>query len=406
MKQTIMALITAGVLLGTLTAVEDSALKTKAERIHAEAIVIDTHSDTPYRMRDPQWNFMERHDQGHMDYPRIREGGLDAVFLAVYMGEQKPEEPGVAVKKALLQIDHIRSTVEHNPDELGLALTANDIRRLAAEDRVAMLIGIEGGHIIDNSLDVLRCYHRLGARYMTLTHSFHHDWADSSGIGDEVSPGKGGLTDFGKEVVIEMNRLGMMVDISHVSDETFWDVIETSTAPVLATHSGARAVNDHPRNVSDEMIKALAKHGGAVQVVFFPGFLDPEFTRKNGEAKRRRAPREAEIRKQYADDTEAMRKALRALRKEIPTEGTPLSVLIDHIDHIIDLVGPDHVGLGADWDGVWYMVDGLEDCSKISSITYELLKRGHSEETVKKVLGGNLLRIMEEAERTADRMQS
>jgi membrane dipeptidase len=406
MKKAIMTLVTAGVLLSTLTAGEERDLKAEARRIHAEAIVIDTHSDTPMRMRDPEWNFMERHDSGHMDYPRIREGGLDAVFLAVYMGKQNPEEPGIAVKKALLQIDHIRSAVERNPGELALALTANDIRRIAAEDRVAVLIGVEGGHIIDNSLDVLRCYHRLGVRYMTLTHSFHHDWADSSGIGDEVPGGKGGLTDFGRDVVREMNRLGMMVDISHVSDDTFWHVIETSEAPVLATHSGARAVCDHPRNLNDDMIKALAKNGGAVQVVFFPGFLDPDFTRKNEEAKKKRAPREAEIRERLKDDPDAMRRELRALRLEIPTEGTPLSVLIDHIEHIIRLVGPDHVGLGADWDGVWYLVEGLEDCSKVPAITYELLKRGHSEEVIKKILGGNLLRIMEEVERTAIRLQS
>lgn len=386
-------------------AMEEKNLEERARRLHERAIVIDTHSDTTLRMLDGKWDFMERHDQGHMDYPRIREGGLDGTFLAVYMGRQKKEEPGIAVSKAMKQIDSILSLTENHPDRLELALTASDVRRISSADKVAILIGVEGGHIIDNRLDVLRCYFRLGARYMTLTHVFHHDWADSAGYGQEMEPGKGGLTDFGREVVREMNRLGMMVDISHVSDETFWDVIEVSEAPVIASHSGARAVCEHVRNVNDEMIKAMAERGGVVQVVFFPGFLDPDYPRKREEAEKRRAPREKEIRDRYHDEPREMRKALMELRKEIPMEGTPFSVLIDHIEHIIDLVGPDHVGLGADWDGIWTLVDEIEDCSDTPKITLELLKRGHSEADIKKILGGNLLRVMEAVEETAAGMR-
>lgn len=389
-----------------LTRGSEESLIERAKRIHGEAIVIDSHSDTTLRMLDPSWDFMERHDNGHVDYPRMIEGGLDAMFLAVYMGKQNPEEPGVAVKKATVQIDRVLSLVERNSDKLAFAVTAADIRRIAKQGKNALLIGVEGGHIIDNSLEVLRCYHRLGARYITLTHSFHHDWADSAGIGDAMPDGHGGLTDFGREVIAEMNRIGMMIDVSHVSDDTFWDVIEVSKAPILATHSGARAVCDHARNLNDEMIKALAERGGVVQIVFFPGFLDPDYTKKSEAAKKKRGNREEEIRKIYKNDRAKRWEALRALRQQYPVEPTPLSVLIDHIEHIVNLVGPDHVGLGADWDGVWTMVEGMEDCSKVPAITLELLKRGHSEETIKKILGGNLLRMMEEVEKTSQHLSS
>jgi membrane dipeptidase len=374
----------------------------RARRIHDEAIVIDTHCDTTLRLLDGSWNFMERHERGHMDYPRMREGGLDAAFLAVYMGKQKAEEPGIAVKKAMKQFDCILRLAEANPDRIEIARSAPDIRRIARAGKTALLIGVEGGHIIDNDLDVLRCYHRLGARYMTLTHVFHHDWADSAGFGKDLAPGKGGLTDFGREVVREMNRLGMMVDVSHVSDETFWDVMEVSKAPVIATHSGARAVCPHVRNLSDDMIRALADRGGVVQVVFFNGFLDPEYPRKAGARDEKKKRREEEIRGLYHDDPERMKTALKGLNEEIPMAATPLSLLIDHMDHIIGLVGPDHVGLGSDWDGCWATPEGLEDCSRLPVITGALLERGHNEGDVKKILGGNVLRVMEAVERVAE----
>ncbi len=380
-------------------------LKQRAAKLHAEAIVIDTHSDTALRMLDPAWDFMARHETGHMDYPRIKEGGLDAVFLAVYLGKQKPEEPGIAVKKAMDLFDRILGLAENYPDLIELARTAADIRRISGSGKLALLIGVEGGHLIESNLEVLRCYYRLGARYMTLTHSFHHDWADSAGFRDDLPPLHGGLTDFGRDVIREMNRIGMMVDISHVSDDTFRDGLEVAEAPVSATHAGARGLCPSRRNLTDAMIRSLAAKGGVVQLVFFNGFLDPEYPKKLESAKKKWAAREKAIRKNYGDDGEKMKKALREVRKEIPVEGTPLSLLIDHIDRIVQRVGPDHAGLGADWDGVWSMVDGMEDCSKLPAITYELLKRGYGEEDVKKILGGNLLRVMEEVERTADRMK-
>ncbi|MBU0756190.1 MAG: dipeptidase [Planctomycetes bacterium] len=395
-------LTTRGFSEGEDPAVEDDAeLEALSRRIHAEAIVIDTHSDTPIRMSDPDWDFMDCHEDGHMDLPRIRKGGLDAVFLVVYMSKQKPEEPGIAVKKALVQIDRIRLLVEKNPRELELAVDAADIRRCAARGKTAILIGIEGGHIIDGRLEVLRCYHRLGARYMTLTHSFHHEWADSSGIHTPLGPGLGGLSPFGHEVVQEMNRLGMMVDVSHISDDAFWAVYETSKAPLIATHSGVRVLSDHPRNLSDEMIQAMAGRGGVVQVVFYPAFLDPDFRTKREQAERKRERKETAIRKENAHRPDLIDQLLGNLSEEIPIENTPVSVLIDHIEHIARLVGADHVGLGADWDGVGFLVEGLEDCSKVPRITFELLKRGFSEKEIKKILGENVLRVMEEVERCA-----
>lgn len=385
-----------------LRADDGESLADKARRLHADAIVIDSHSDTPLRMRGG-WDFMERHNSGHMDYPRIREGGLDAVFLIVYMGKQKEAEPGIAVKKACALFDRIHSLIDANADRLELALTAADVRRAADQDRTAVLIGVEGGHIIDNDLAALRTYYRLGARYMTLTHTFHHDWADSSGYGRPMEPGQGGLTDFGRDVVREMNRLGMIVDVSHVSDETFHDTIETSSAPIMASHSGCRSVCDHPRNLTDDMIRALADRGGVLQIVFFPGYLDPEFEAKADRARRLRANREEEIRSNFKNDPGEIERRLAELKKTRFLEPTPISMVIDHIEHVIDLVGPDHVGLGADWDGVPFMCEGVEDCSQVGNITLELLKRGHDEETIRKVLGGNLLRLMEEVASAAGR---
>lgn len=377
------------------------SLEEKARRIHADAIVIDTHSDTTLRMLRPGWNFMERHDYGHMDYPRIREGGLDAVFLAIYMGKQKDEERGIAVRKAAIQFDRIHSLVEGNRDKIELARTAADVRRIAGTGKLAMLIGVEGGHIIDNDLSVLRTYYRSGARYMTLTHTFHHDWADSAGWGDPLAEGIGGLTDFGRDVVREMNRIGMIVDISHVSDDTFYDTIEVSSAPIMASHSACRAICSSPRNLTDDMLRALAARGGVVQIVFYAGYLENGFHQKASQARQMRKNRQEEIRKNYAADPAKMEEALAELRKEKLVDLPPLSLLVDHIEHVIELVGPDHVGLGGDWDGISFTCRGVEDCSGMGNITLELLKRGHGEETVKKVLGGNLLHLMEAVEKKA-----
>ena len=373
----------------------------RAVRLHAEAVVVDTHSDTPLRMRDPAWDFMERHGDGHMDWPRIREGGLDAVFLAVYMGRRAP---GTAAKEALAIMDRVLGTVERNPDRLALARTVKEIRGNGEAGKTSIVLAVEGGHIMDNDLGVLRCFHRLGARAMTLTHAFHHDWADAAYPKGPAPPGKGGLTAFGREVVREMNRLGMMVDISHVSDDTFWQTLEVSQAPLIATHSGARALCPSPRNLTDDMLRALGAGGGQVQAVFFPGFLDPAYEEKKKRAEERRAAREQELHRRLAGKPEALAEAILRVPEEIPVEGTPLSVLVDHIEHMARLAGPEHVGLGADWDGIPEIVEGMEDCSRLPRLTEALLARGFTDREVRGILGENVLRYMERVEETAKRL--
>jgi membrane dipeptidase len=266
-------------------------------------------------------------------------------------------------------------------------------------------MGIEGGHAIENSLHALRMFYRLGVRYMTLTHSNTNDWADSSGdINDPNVKHHNGLTEFGREVVREMNRIGMMIDISHVSDKTFYDVVETTRAPVIASHSSARALADHPRNMDDDMLRAVAKNGGVVMVNFYDGFIDQ---RKVDFNKRARAHQE-ELARQFPNDRARVAEEMRKWREANGPGKTPLSVLIDHIDHIKKVAGIDHVGLGSDYDGIPIngLPEGMEDISKLPAITYELLKRGYSDAEVKKVLGENFLRVMARGERVAAEMQS
>ncbi len=366
----------------------------RIERIHNAAVVIDTHCDTILRVDEAGFDFMSRNLTGHVDYPRIREGGLDAVVMAVYLG--KAERTGELVEKALDRIGRIRSLADENASSLEVACSAQEILRIKAEGKTALVIGIEGGHIIDGSLHVLNEFYRKEVRVMTLTHTFHNELADSAGFGEELAPLHGGLSAFGRDAVREMNRLGMVVDVSHVSDDTLRHVLDVSEAPVIASHSGCRSLCDHPRNISDEMIRAMAARGGVIQIVFFNGFIDPEYKRKTGAVKKRREPLEARAKEKHPEGSEDLVKELFRIWRENPPEGTPLSLLLDHIDHVIDLVGPDHVGLGSDWDGIPTTVDGVEDCSKLPNITKGLFERGHDEESVRKILGGNFLRVFRE----------
>lgn len=364
----------------------------QARRIHREAYVMDTHSDTTPKFEEVEWDFSVRHEEGHMDLPRLREGGYDAVFWSIYMG--KTEGDGAAIKKAIRRMDSVHELVRKYPDDLLLATTAADIRRASRESKVACLMGVEGGHIIEGELAALRTLFRLGARYMTLTHSFNTPWADSSGTGGTVNSEHDGLTDFGEEIVVEMNRLGMMIDVSHVSDDTYWDVVRVSEAPIIASHSSVRELANHPRNMTDKMLKALAKNGGVIQINFYNAYIDPVLVTQQQALQ----PRIRAVTEQYFDDPKRASEERRKIYMEMDMGRTDASVVIDHIEHVIRVAGDDHVGLGADWDGVPAMPNGLEDCSKVNYITEELLRRGHSEETIKKVLGGNMLRVMEEVE--------
>ncbi len=373
--------------------------------LHFDSIVIDGHSDTTPRFEDPDWDFSLRHEasDGHMDLPRIREGGLDVQFWSIYMG--KREVPGSAIREALERIDAVHEMAARYPEDVAIAGTVREIREAVAEGKLVSLMGVEGGHIIEDSLPALRSFYRLGVRYMTLTHSFHTNWADSSGTTETPAPVHGGLTDFGRKIVLEMNRLGMLVDISHVSDATFFDAIETTQAPLIASHSSTRALADHPRNMTDDMLRALAKNGGIIMINFYPAYIDESARDATRAYFAKHRATLGKIPRRAGDDSKKRGELMAAHFRAHPAPQSPLEVLFDHFDHAIEVAGPDHVGIGGDWDGVASMPVGMEEISRLPSLTTGLLSRGHSPDTVRKVLGENLLRVLETAEQVSNRMR-
>jgi len=378
-------------------------LRDDALALHHGAIVVDGHSDTTPWFGDPEWDFGSRHDTGHQDLPRMREGGLDVQMWSIYLSkEEAGDDP---VPKAVARMELVHELAARFPDDMEVASTVADVRRIVAEGRIASLMGLEGGHLIDDDLAHLATYQRLGARYLTLTHSFHTNWADSSGTNETPEPLHGGLTPFGEDVVRESNRLGILVDVSHVSDDTFFDALRVSEAPIIASHSSVRAVADHPRNVSDPMLRALAASGGVVMINFYSGYVDAALVDPIRDLFVALLPRIREVRTRHADDPLRLRREQRALLGGFDVPRTDLDTVLDHFDHAIAVAGPEHVGIGADWDGVVSMPRGLGDVSELPNLTRGLLARGHSPQTVRGVLGENWLRVMEEAERVARRMQ-
>ncbi|HYJ95525.1 MAG TPA: dipeptidase [Vicinamibacterales bacterium] len=370
----------------------DEAVAARARELHARAIVVDTHDDTTMRLlSDPAFDLGARNSTGSIDISRMRQGGLDALFFSIYM-------PGdvtgpLAVKRALQQIDKVREAVRAHPRELMLATSVTDIRRAAAERKIAALMGMEGGHMIDADLGVLRVYAALGVRYMTLTHSRNTTWADSSG--DMAA--HNGLTPFGKDVVRELNRLGVMVDVSHVSDKTFYDTLEVTTAPVIASHSSCRAISNSPRNMTDDMLRALAKNGGVIMINYNAGFISEAFRTAQPPAGVQ-AQLDGAAKQCGEDEACLILDWSRIYHEAMSNRQMPAVTwveIVDHIEHAVKVAGIDHVGLGSDFDGA-IMPLGMEDASKLPKITGELLKRGYSERDVTKILGGNLLRVMEQ----------
>ena len=392
----------------------DAELWAKAMKIHQSSIVIDTHNDVTSAILDDGFDMGESgivngRIKTHTDIARLKAGGMGAQFFAVYVGKEfvtkKPEEGGGAARRALDMIGVVYDQVKKHPDTFEMAYTSDDIRRIRKAGKIAALMGIEGGHAIEDSLFALDNFYRLGIRYMTLTHTNTNNWADSEA--DLKKPNvkhHGGLNELGKKVIGEMNRLGMMVDISHVADDTMADVFEVSKAPVIASHSSARAIANHTRNLNDDELRAMAKNGGVVMVNFYDGFIDPKKAEVtfNGRAK------EEELKQQFPNDPKRVADEMKQWRSQYKFDKTPLSVLLDHIEHIIKVAGIDHVGLGADLDGIPLDAApvGLEDVSKYPMLTYELLKRGHSETDIKKILGENLLRAMAKCEQVAKEMQA
>jgi membrane dipeptidase len=370
----------------------------RARKLHFSSIVLDTHADTTQLLLDGKYDVGKHNTDGQIDIPRMREGGLNAQFFSIWMSG-KITGP-TAVPKSLDQIDAVRTMARTHPGDMLLAVTAEDVRRAHQQGKIAVLMGMEGGHMINNDLGVLRMYSALGVRYMTLTHFYNNDWGDSS---TDV-PAHNGLTDFGKDVVRQMNALGMMIDISHVSDKTFYDALEVSKAPLIASHSSSRALDNHPRNMTDDMVRALAAKGGVVQVNYERSFLSPEYyaayKTEVGDISRIFD----KFNKECGDDAACADRAQAKYTDQLVADGklphVSWELIIEHIDHFVKLVGADHVGLGSDFDGA-NMPEGMEDCSKLPKITEALMRKGYSDENIRKILGGNLLRVMEESERVS-----
>lgn len=386
-------------------------ISAKARQIHDSALIVDTHADTPQRFLDEGFDIgsTDSNDIGHISLDKARRGNLGAEFFSIWVDPQTNQ--GNYAKHSFDLIDSVYEQAAHHPDRMMMAFSSADIERAHREHKLAALMGIEGGHSIENDMHLLRDFYRIGVRYMTLSWSNTNEWADSSGdIDDPKVQHHNGLTDFGKHVVLEMNRLGMMVDISHVADKTFGDAIATTKSPVIASHSSARALVNAPRNMTDDMLKAVATNGGVVQVNFFNGFDDENF-RKALEAQ---SKDQATAIQKFIDDQKAQGKPVdyvqvdrieREWMAKLPRP--PLSSLIDHIDHIAKVAGVDHVGLGSDFDGVSGATpQGIDSAADLPKITQALLDRGYSAADIHKILGGNLMRVFREVERVSREMRA
>jgi len=383
----------------------------RARAIQESAIVVDTHADTPQRFLDEGFDIgsTDPNDVGHISLDKVRRGNLGAEFFSIWVDPETNQ--GHFAQHTFDLIDSVYEQAAHHPDRMMMAFSVADIERAHHEHKLAALMGIEGGHSIENDMHLLRDYYRLGVSYMTLSWSNTNEWADSSGdINDPKIQHHNGLTDFGKQVVLEMNRLGMIVDISHVADKTFWDTIANTKAPVIASHSSARALVDAPRNMTDDMLHAIAKNGGVVQVNFFSGFVDQDYRKAMLAQEKEQA---AAIQK-YVDSLKAQGKPVsyieidrmeREWTAKIPRP--PFNSLIDHIDHIAKVAGVDHVGLGSDFDGVSGATpQGMDSAADLPKITQALLDRGYSADDIKKILGGNLLRVFRQVEAVSRELQA
>jgi membrane dipeptidase len=392
-------------LLAPVAAVQpqsQNALLEHARRLHREVPLIDGHNDYPWELREKAQRDFRKLDISRpqpsvmTDIARLRAGGVGGQFWSVYVPVELAGQS--AVTATLEEIDTVHRMITQYPETFELALSAGDIERIFKNGKIASLIGMEGGHSIDNSIAALRMFYRLGARYMTLTHSKNTDWADSA----TDDPKFGGLSPFGEEVVREMNRLGLLVDLSHVSPDTMEDAIRVSQAPIIFSHSSARAINDVPRNVPDKVLQLLPKNGGIVMVTFVPGFLSPKVAAWNA----LQAAEQTRLAQLHPNDQPAVTRGVEAWTKANPAPRALVSDAADHIDHIRQVAGVDHIGLGGDFDGITSVPEGLEDVSKYPTLTAELLRRGYKDEDIRKILGLNVLRVMREAETVSKRLQA
>jgi membrane dipeptidase len=392
-------IIAAAVLTGIASGDEISE---RAHKLHFSSIVLDTHDDTTQRFFSPDYDLGKQNPTGHVDIPHMKEGGMNAIFFSIWIDGRITGPP--AVEKALDQIDAVRENVRKYSNDIVLAVTADDVRRAHAQGKIAALMGVEGGHMIGNDIRMVRIFADLGVRYMTLSHFYNDEWADSS----TDKPVHNGLTDFGKDIVREMNRQGMMVDISHVSDKTFYDALEVSKAPLIASHSSCRALCNHVRDMSDDMIKALAAKGGVIQINYEKSFIDQAYKDAYEKETGGVVAHMDELTKNCHNDEACISREMAKMQQKLTAEGKLPHVswerIVDHIDHAVKLVGPDHVGLGSDFDGA-DMPEGMENCSMLPKITEALLRKGYSEADIRKILGENTLRVMEQAERVSKELR-
>src|ERR1700683_1771845 len=397
----VVALACIAAMAGRSTRADDIA--ERAWKLHFSSIVLDTHDDTTQRFFSKDFDLGKRNPDGNIDIPRMREGGMNAIFFSIWIDGRIMGPP--AVQKALDQIDAVHENVIKYSNDLVFCRTAEEVRRAHAQGKIAVLMGVEGGHMIGNDIRVLRMFGDLGVRYMTLTHFYNDEWADSS----TAKPEHNGLTDFGKQVVLEMNRQGIMVDISHVSDKTFYDALAISKAPLIASHSSCRALCDHVRDMSDDMIKALAAKGGVIQINYEKSFIDQAYKDAYAKASGGVVQHLDELKKKCGDDGECFEREMKNDEEKLIAQGKLPHVtwekVIEHIDNAVKLVGADHVGLGSDFDGA-DMPDGMEDCTHLPQITEALMRKGYSDDDIRKILGGNLLRVMEQNERVSRELQS
>ena len=394
-----------GLLLISCTSQTDEAdLLIRAKDIHERVLTVDTHADTPSRLRREgciigEWHNPEERSSGCIDLPRMKEGGLDAEFFAVFVGqgERTPEGYVRAKERADRLLEALYQMEKDHPDLVEIATTPDDAYRLEKLGKRAAFIGMENGYPIGKDLELVKYFYDRGVRYITLCHGGDNDICDSSF--ERRNPEDNGLTDFGKEVVSECNRLGIMVDVSHASDKSFFDILQTTKAPVIASHSSVRAICDHPRNLTDEMLKALAENGGVIQICFVSSFV------KTPEPNPERDAATAQLEEKYgsrsdisdAETRKKWREEYMAIREKFPEERAAIKDIIDHIDYVVDLIGVDYVGMGTDFDGGGG-VDGCDDVSDMPNITEELVRRGYSDEDIQKIWGGNLMRVFREVE--------
>ncbi len=376
-----------------------------AKKLLRSAIVVDTHLDAPDQLSSKYADIANRGATDHFDLPRAREGGLTAPFFSIYVSASYADHG--AAKRALELIDLTNRVIAEHPKDTMLAVSVADVRKAKKDGKLGILMGIEGGHAIEDSLGVLREMYRAGVRYMTLTHTNTNHWADSSGkfYLPDFNPAEysvhGGLSDFGRVVVREMNRLGMMVDVSHVSDDTIDDALETSRAPIFASLSSCRALCGIPRNLTDDQIRRIAAKGGVVMINVSSYFVDPQVVEEMKAKRQELVPEYLRIKQDFASDPKKRDEAIGKLFDRLPRGRTSWTKVVDHIEHALTIGGPEAVGLGTDFDGIEDPPEGLEDVSKLPVITAELLRRGHSEKEVEGVLGENFLRFFRRVEETA-----